>query len=246
MFRKCLRFECGIGATILAILALIITFQVVDGLKLILNGQVPNIQDTLNQLAPLKVENGTVVEPVNTYKEAYFRPFGKNNGDKGFKIVIDTRVDAIDLNQISNDNPSIQLAKKNLYFVKKNEITKMDLNNFTFDLKPDDYQEQIKSGIEHYSKFVGIVIFAFALLYYIFISAIFAVFSFIFTIGQEFKPKNFAARMRVSSLAIFIVSMIDLLINISEQYYILAILLLLLFFVRFAFVPQWKKLQQEA
>ena len=66
MFRKCLRFECGIGATILAILALIITFQVVDGLKLILNGQVPNIQDTLNQLAPLKVENGTVVEPVNT------------------------------------------------------------------------------------------------------------------------------------------------------------------------------------
>ena len=240
MLRK--YFNKGIGLLILAFLAIIVSWQVTGVVKTYMQKQVPNIQDTLSQLAPLKIENGTVVEPINSYKEAYLKVLGDDN-ERGFKIVIDTKDDTIDLNKIKDDVASIHLAKKKLYFVKKNEISQTDLSELSFNLEDKDYQEQMKEGISYWGNIFGVFIFVVMTLYYLVCAIIFALVSFLYTIGQADKP-DFAARMRVSAVAIFIVSAIDMLLitathaGINNSIYVLAIILISLIFMRF--VPIWK------
>ena len=235
-------FNKGIGLLILAFLAIIVSWQVTGVVKTYMQKQVPNIQDTLSQLAPLKIENGTVVEPINSYKEAYLKVLGDDN-ERGFKIVIDTKDDTIDLNKIKDDVASIHLAKKKLYFVKKNEISQTDLSELSFNLEDKDYQEQMKEGISYWGNIFGVFIFVVMTLYYLVCAIIFALVSFLYTIGQADKP-DFAARMRVSAVAIFIVSAIDMLLitathaGINNSIYVLAIILISLIFMRF--VPIWK------
>ena len=240
MFRK--YFNKGIGLSILALLALIVSWQATSVIKKYMQEQVPNFQETLNQLAPLKIENGTVVEPINSYKEAYLKVLGDDN-ERGFKIVIDTKDDTIDLNKIKDDVASIHLAKKKLYFVKKNEISQTDLSALTLHLEPKDYQEQMKKGISYWGNIMGIFVFVVLTLYYLVCAIIFAIVSFLYTIGQADKP-DFAARIRVSAVALFITSAIDMLLiattdtGLNSSIYVLAIILISLTFMRF--VPIWK------
>lgn len=240
MFRK--YFNRGIGLSILAVLALIVSWQATSVVKKYMQEQVPNFQETLNQLTPLKIENGTVVEPLNSYKEAYLKVFGDND-ERGFKIVIDTKDDTIDLDKIKDDVASIHLAKKKLYFVKKNEISQTDLSELSLNLENKDYQEQMKKGIGYWGNVIGILMFVVLTLYYLVCAIIFAIVSFFYTIGQADKP-DFAARIRVSAVALFIVSVIDMLLiatintGLSGSVYVLAIILISLTFMRF--VPIWK------
>ena len=203
---------------------------------------VPNAQDTINQIAPLKIENGVVVEPVNSYKEAYFKIFDDDRSN-AIKIVLDTKDDTIDLNKIKDDSYSIHLAKKNLYYVKKNEITSTDLSNISFNLEQKDYQEQMKKGVTYFVHVISVLMFFILTIYYLLYSLVFSVLSFFFTIGQENKP-DFASRMRMSSLAVFLVTIVDLLlsatinVDLAESVYALAVALITLLFIRF--VPIWK------
>ena len=240
MFRKF--FNKGIGLLILAFLALIISWQATVVMKKYAQQQVPHFQETLNQLTPLKIENGTVVNPTNSYKEAYLKIFGDSK-ERGFKFVIDTKDDTIDLDKIKDDVASIHLAKKKLYFVKKNEISQMDLSELNLNLETKDYQEEMKKGISYFGNILGIFIFIVLTIYYLVCAIIFAVISFIYTIGQANKP-DFAARMRVSAVAIFITSAVDMLLitttnsGINGVIYVLAIILISLTFMRF--IPIWK------
>ncbi len=243
MFRK--YFNRGIGLSLLAVLSIVVSVQATCVIKEQLSKRVPNIQDTINQLAPLKIENGTVVEPVNSYKEAYFKIFDNVN-DGGLKIVLDTKDDTIDLNKIKDDVASIHLAKKKLYFVKRNEISQTDLSALSFNLEKKDYQEQMKEGISYWGNIFGIFMFVALTIYYLVVAIIFAITSFLFTIGQTDKP-NFAARIRVSSLAIFLVSIIDMILvsivhwGIPSLVYVVILAVLTLLFIRF--IPIWKNKQ---
>ena len=234
-------FNKGIGLLLLVILSIGISFHTTQIGKDALIKLVPNAQDVINQIAPLEIKNGEVIEPINSYKEVYFKFFDDENIE-GFKIVLDTKDDTLDLNKIKDDVPSMHLAKKKLYFVQKDKISQTDLNEISLRLEPKDYQEEMKQGISLYGNIFGIIIFVLSLLYYFLFACIMAVISFLMTIGQEIKP-NFAARLRVSSLAIFIATIANALLNligsaVGDKIYTLVIVLLVLIFIRF--VPIWK------
>ena len=236
MFQKI--FNRGIGVLLLSVLSLILTLQLVSTGKDIFTKQVPNIQDALYQLAPLKITNGEVVEPLNAYREVYLKIFDDEN-EQGFKIVVDTKADTIDLNKIQNDTASIHLARKNLYFVKKNEISQTNLNGISLNIEKADYQEQIKQAIANYMNILGIIIFVILLIGYLIATLFFSLISFILTIGQEFKP-SFAGRMRTSAIAIFVVSCLGMIINITHLYFIIAVVFLTFILIRFILKSWWQ------
>lgn len=101
----------GIGTLFLALLAVIITVQVFYASKKVVLAMVPEVQNTLDQLLPIEIENGVVIEPADTVKNVKLKvPFVP--GYAGLPVILDTRVDSLDFDELLKSKSSIQISRK--------------------------------------------------------------------------------------------------------------------------------------
>ena len=198
-FFNFLKYGRGIGITLLAVIALIVTLQAVGVGKNVVSMMIPNVQTLLDEVLPIKIENGEVVVPEHTYKEVDLTaPFDANTSL--LKVVIDTTRESVENPTAKGAIGGIYMTKKFLYYKNKTKTEIVSLENTNLNLEKKDYREEMKKQIDYYANYVGLFIFVLLILYYLVVVLVCSFVSLLFTIKWQEKLR-FTARMRTASLA---------------------------------------------
>lgn len=86
---------------------------------------VPYAQQIADQMLPIKVVNGQIVEPADTYKVVHLR-FNEDSDPYPIPLVLDTTSDVLDINML---DPGIYVTRSNIYFAKEHEVRTYKLAN---------------------------------------------------------------------------------------------------------------------
>lgn len=144
----------GLGIKIILILTLIISTYVSVAVKTGGTDLIPYAQQIADQMLPIKVENGVIVDPVDTIRTATL-------GDSGFTLpfVIDTTTDTLDTSKLKQ---GVCLSRTTLYTVNNNEVRIKKLQG-SFELPQQDYTDFFNSVLNWIAviSFVLVMIFGF-------------------------------------------------------------------------------------
>jgi len=183
----------GIGARWLLLFSFILSIVFAVFVKIGANTLVPHAQDIADQLLPIRIENGIVVEPADTYKEINL---GGTTGDQSFRIVVNTLEDDLDPSTLGQ---GFFITRTHLYGINNNQIRYTKLEGDLF-LEKGDHTDLFKKV----AFWAAVVMFPFAFIF-VFIWC-FILVLFYATVGLIwniiFKKKfDFDFRMRLSTLA---------------------------------------------
>lgn len=182
-----IRFLIIFSALVALVFALYIRFAGAD--------LIPYAQDIADQMLPVKVVNGVVVEPADTIKVAHLNLDG--NASLELPLVINTTVDNLDISQLSQ---GAYLTRRAFYVINQNDSRIYPLKE-SFELPQGDYREDFKSGLSWaafaFFIFGGIGLFVF----YFLLSIFYATCSYLISavISKKF---DFDLRMRMSVLCL--------------------------------------------
>lgn len=189
----------GQGLGVKYILLASVVVSLIFSLFIRINGAelVPYANDIINQMLPLKIENGVVVEPQNTIRVAHLQ---SGNVAIPLPIVMDTTINTLDPSRAEN---GFYLTKTAFYAINDNEVRMYQLEG-DVNLIQDDYTDSIKSALTWTAVslfFIGIL---FIFITY-FIAAIF--YALCAQLLELFfrKKYNFDVRMRLSVLCFLVV-----------------------------------------
>lgn len=157
---------------------------------------IPYAQDIADQMLPIKVENGIVVEPANTVKKAQLR-VDENMSPLELPLIINTTVDTLDT---ANLTSGVYLTRTTFYTVNKNEVKLYKLEN-DFELPRADYRDTFKSVL--FWTAVTVFIFGGLILFvtYFILSIFYATCSYILSAILS-RKYDFDLRMRLSVLSL--------------------------------------------
>lgn len=127
-------------------------------------------------------------------------------------VILDTRVDSLDFDELLKSKSSIQISRKNVYVVSKGEVKVRSLGDASYRFEKQDYQEKMKDVSEHYLNIFAVACFVILLAYYLLIALFYAAVTFLFT-GKWAEKPTFSSRMRVGSTAVFAISVLNLLLG---------------------------------
>lgn len=182
-----IRFLIIFSALVALVFALYIRFAGAD--------LIPYAQDIADQMLPVKVVNGVVVEPADTIKVAHLNLDG--NAALELPLVINTTVDNLDISQLSQ---GAYLTRRAFYVINQNDSRIYPLKD-SFELPQGDYREDFKSGLSWaaFAFFIigGIGLFAF----YFLLSIFYATCSYVVSAIAS-KKFDFDLRMRMSVLCL--------------------------------------------
>ena len=222
----------GIGLKYLALLALILGILGGIGTKVIATDGIPLAQQVADQLLPIKVINGQIVEPQETYKVVHLR-FGANEDAYPIPIVLDTTSDMLDINLLDQ---GAYITRSYLYMINEHEARTYKLDG-DFELIQKDYTAEFTSFINWTAFLVGVFIFAGLFVFY-FLMALF--FSFVAGLIAASKKisLDFNAKMRLSSVAliacVLLFWVLRLAANVNVNIWLAAVVMIALqiYFVR--------------
>ena len=128
----------GLGIKYILLASFIISL--IFSLFIRINGAdlVPYANDIINQMLPLKIENGVVVDPQNTIRVAHLK---SGNVAIPLPIVLDTTIDTLDTTKAEK---GLYLTRTAFYVINDNEVRMHTLDE-DVDLIQDDYTNDIKS-----------------------------------------------------------------------------------------------------
>lgn len=186
----------GLGIRFLLLLSVAVAIVVSVYTKIIGSAGVPYAQQVAEQVLPIKVEDGTVVQPENTIKNInVFNDLDLDTNDN-FSVVVNTTVDSLNINDLDY---GVYLTRKALYIVSPNE-TKVQKLEGNFYVPMDDYTSL-------FNKFVNwmlIIVFPFALTFSFIIYFLLTIFYSTCAIAicaLMNKKFDFDFRMRMSTVA---------------------------------------------
>lgn len=196
----------GIGAKYLLVYALIVAITYGAAFKVLGNMAAPSLQNIADQLFPIKIENGVIVEPANTIKdikmdiEGYDIPF-----------ILDTRIDAVDTNGLKS---GIYISKKSVYAVDKDQVR---VHNFKSDmyLPKDDYTGIFKSYATGIALVFAIMVFV---SFYVMYLALCCFYAFLANILSKHIRINmdYAASMRLSTVTYIFTSIVFAILKVMQ------------------------------
>ena len=128
----------GLGVKYILLASFIISLVFSIFIRVKGNDLVPYANDIINQMLPLKIENGIVVEPQNTIRVAQLK---SGNVAIPLPIIMDTTIDTLNT---SNAEKGFYLTRTAFYVVNDNEVRMHTLDE-DVDLVQDDYTDDIKS-----------------------------------------------------------------------------------------------------
>lgn len=186
----------GLGIKFLAALAILASlvfaiFVRVEGAQYI-----PYAQDVADQMLPIKIVDGQIVEPLNTFKMAQIRVEGKSS-PLALPLVLDTRVSNLDANLLPE---GVYVTRTNIYTVTKNQIKviKLEGNNF---IPKGDYTEVFKSWLNWSAFILGVCGIALLFVLYFILTMFYALCAQLIAKITR-KDMNFERRMRLSALVL--------------------------------------------
>lgn len=193
----------GLGVKYLLLLALILGIIFGIFIKVVGTDGIPYAQQISDQLLPIKVVDGKIVDPVDTYKVVHLQ-FNADSNPYPIPLVLDTTSDELDINSL---DPGAYITRSNIYVVKDHEVRTYKLNG-SLELPREDYTGFFKSVL-NWTAF-GVAVFAFAGLFilYFILALIYSVCA-IPVAALVSKKTDFDMRMRLSSLALITVYIIS-------------------------------------
>ena len=105
----------GLGIKFIALLALLLSIVFGATVKVMGSDAVPYAQQIADQMLPIKVVNGQIVEPADTYKVVHLR-FNEDSDPYPIPLVLDTTSDVLDINML---DPGIMLPAA-IFILPKN------------------------------------------------------------------------------------------------------------------------------
>ena len=129
-----IKFLAGLSVLMALIFAIVIRVQG--------TAYIPYAQEVADQMLPIKVVDGQIVEPLNTFRMAQIRIEGRDT-PLALPLVLDTRVSNLDANLLPQ---GVYVTRTNIYTVNKNQIKviKIEGNNY---IPRGDYTDVFKSWL---------------------------------------------------------------------------------------------------
>lgn len=180
----------GIGIKFILLASFIISL--IFSLFIRINGAelVPYANDVINQMLPLKIENGVVVSPQNTIRVAHLQ---SGNVAIPLPIIMDTTIDEIDPTQVEK---GVYLTRTKFYIINENEVKMYPLEE-DVELIQDDYTGDIKSVLNWMAISIFLIGILFIFITYFIAAIFFALCAQIIELALH-KKYNFDLRMRLS------------------------------------------------
>lgn len=182
--------------------------SIISATMLYIGGEefIPYAQSVADQMLPIKIENGKVVEPVDTVKRARLDIDGYN---LDLPIYLDTTVDTIDTSSL---NDGIYMTRSAIYSVNRNQtrITKLEGN---IDLPQDDYTDFFASVLKWVAIFIAVFGSVFFFIYLFILGIFYTVCTYPLTAVMK-KNFEFDLRMRSSVISLIFTSAVFYLINL--------------------------------
>lgn len=196
----------GIGAKYLLVYALIVAITYGAAFKVLGNMAAPSLQSIADQLFPIKIENGVIVEPANTIKDIKI-------GIEGYDIpfILDTRIDAVDTNGLKN---GIYISRKSVYVVDKDQVRVHNFKSSMY-LPKDDYTGIFKSYATGIALVFAVMVF---ISFYIMYLALCCFYAFLADILAKHIRINmdYAASMRLSTVTYIFTSIVFAILKIMQ------------------------------
>lgn len=194
----------GLGVKFLLVLSLVMA--IIFGLSVKINGKdlIPYAQNIANEMLPIKIVNGVVVEPYDTIK-VFPLDFGTGST---YPMVIDTTKTSLNTDQLGE---GIYLTRTALYTIKSSETRIFKLAD-NLDLPKADYTDAFKSILNWAALFAGIFGAVFSFIGYFLLSIFYAACSYAVSALQS-KKYNFDQRMRLGVISLITVYIVFIPLN---------------------------------
>ncbi|MBP5399491.1 MAG: DUF1189 family protein [Alphaproteobacteria bacterium] len=198
---------CGLKFLLLYSLILSIIFGI--EIKVLGDNFVPEMQSAAEKLLPVKIENGTIIEPNNEIKSVNL-----NFGGVIFPLVLDTTVDTIDPIGL---NPGIYIARKALYSVSEKDIRVIDFQE-NMDLLQGNYTDLFKKIVWFISIITVFIAWIMPFVGYTLCAVLYA-FCGQFIAKVKKLSLDFAAAMRLAVVAYLPTLLIVLALNLVRLHF---------------------------
>lgn len=157
---------------------------------------IPYAQSLADQMLPIKIENGVVVEPVDTVKKARL-----SIGDKSLELplVLDTTVDTLDASHLRD---GVYMTRTAIYSVNRNQVRINQLQG-NIDLPRADYSDAFKTFL-NWSAVLFLIFGTAGIFVFFFILSIF--YAFCTGIMNYFMKKKFTFDLKMRSSVISLIT----------------------------------------
>lgn len=186
-----IKFGKGCGLKFLLLYSLVLSIILAVQIKGLGDNFVPEMQNAAEQLLPIKIENGAIVEPNNEIKSVNL-----NFNGIIFPLVLDTTVDTIDPIGLK---PGIYVARKALYSVSDKDTRVIDFQE-NMDLPFGNYISLFKKVVWAVALFAALIGWMVPFVGYALCAVLYA---FCGQLVAKCKklPINFATAMRLACVA---------------------------------------------
>lgn len=133
----------GFGFIFLLAAAVLKTIPIMMDLKVAYTDLQPKMMLIANDFLPIKVENGKIVEPSNTYKNVKLQ-LGSNDKNDVLPVVLDTREET---SVVPNEKEGLFIMTDMIYFVMGNRIQKYKLKDGVVDNNKFEKALETTSGL---------------------------------------------------------------------------------------------------
>lgn len=181
----------GIGALIILTLAFLYSIYYAIITTDLVGYSIPYIQNGIEEIAPLKIVDGQVVVPANTYKKV---KLVKEVKDSPY-VVIDTTTDVMD---VRGKPVGIYLTRSNLYTITPSQTRVRSLAG-SFELERKDYTEVMEASVKWIA--LGILI-GFTVVLFITYMLLMLFYSLVIKIAEAINQKTltFDESMRLNTV----------------------------------------------
>lgn len=235
----------GLGVKYLLVFSLLMSVFVGIFIRISGGEMIPYAQSVADQLLPVKIENGIVVEPNNTVKTAYMRLGNREN--LVFPFTINTTTDTLDPAHL---RPGMYLTRTTLYAVNQYDTRIIKIQDNAY-LPKADYSDVFKSLL-NWVAFFSAIICTFLLFVFYFILALFYSVCAIAVSAVASKKLDFDLRMRLSSLCLIAAYLLFIPLTFvslgnSKLFFFIVVIALQAYLIKkLPIIPAVKEEQQES
>ncbi|MBS4773463.1 MAG: DUF1189 family protein [Proteobacteria bacterium] len=190
----------GLGIRYLLLFSLILSVFLGLFIRFAGTNYIPYAQAVADQMLPLKIENGKVVEPLNTVRQAHLDIEGR---EIMLPFVINTKVDKLNTAKLAD---GVYLTRTTIYTINSNQIRINQLEG-NVDLPKADYTEGFTSLLTWTAVISAVFGAAFIFLFLFILSIFYATCAYLLAAAMK-KKFSFDLRMRssvISLLTVYIV-----------------------------------------
>ena len=183
-----MKFLAGLSVLMALIFAIVIRVQGA--------AYVPYAQEIADQMLPVKVVNGQIVEPLNTFKMAQIRIEGRDT-PLALPLVLDTRVTNLDANLLPQ---GVYVTRTNIYMVNRNQVKVIKIEGDNY-IPKGDYTDVFKSWLNWSAVIGGIAGIVILFVLYLILTMFYALCTQVIAKLAR-RDMAFDSRMRLSAVVL--------------------------------------------